>query len=104
VGCAVPKSDKGLRDVERCSNMRYRPSIWSLPVSAGPYLSRQTDSPVCKGSTIPLINLTTAIAQVNRVDCLSAGLPSLGSKSAESSEWSRWMKDGQDGEERYTLI
>jgi len=41
--------------------------------------------PVCKGSTIPLMNLTIAMAQLNLVDWISAA-PIVGSKSADKSE------------------
>lgn len=53
---------------------------------------------------MPLINRTTAIAQVSRVVYASAELTGGGRRSADIRVCSKCMKAGQDGEDRYTLI
>lgn len=64
-----------------------------------------TLAPVWSGSTIPLTNRTTAIAQVIRVEFASSGLiGGLGRISAVMSASRRCMKVGQDGAEMYKLI
>jgi hypothetical protein len=50
------------------------------------------------------MNLVTAMAQVNLVDCFSAADPFADRRSADRREWRRWIKEGQEGEDRYTLI
>lgn len=49
---------------------------------------------------MPLMNRTTAMAQVSRTACFSDAVPATGRRSAERSEWRRCIYVGQDGEER----
>jgi hypothetical protein len=60
--------------------------------------------PVWRGSTIPLTNRTTAIAQVSLVAWDSSGELGVGRRLAKTRWYSKCRNAGHDGEEMYTLI